>query len=1609
MKKIYSLVFTLLSIPCFAQVSLTTSGAPVVIDFENTVSGVNNGNFTAGGITPTPTAGQLDSDAWLVEGLSQGNTTFGGSFTTSDYAQGNSIGGVFSGGIYGFVVAPGDTALGIQPTGSDFTPGSITLKIENNTGVSLDSIRLSYMLYFNNDGDRGNTFNSSYSLDNTNYTDLTALNDTSGEVNQGSVAWVAINKTITIAANLSSGSTFYVRWSSDDVLGSGGRDEFALDDISITGISAAVAPSYTLQILHASDLEGGVEAIDRAKYFAAIVDTLEEEYANSITLSAGDNYIPGPFFNAAGDRTTFRTNGVFNNVYNRHFGVTSYDGLRETPGRADITIMNIIGFDASAVGNHEFDAGEDAIEQIIEEDFRSPNGPSGDRWVGAQFPYLSANLDFSASSDLANLYSDSIKENTAFLSGPAQTTAGNASISKIAAATYITRGGEKIGVVGATTPRLETISSPGNVSVKGAKTNDMTLLAAELQPWIDSLIATEGINKVVLVTHLQQVQLEEQLASLVSGVDVIIAGGSDAILANSNDRLSAGDVAIRPYPILKQNLDGDPLAIVSTDGEYSYVGRLVIGFDANGILLPSTIDSTISGPYVADSMMVANTWGTANAFANPNGKAALVDSISSAVSGVVTVKDGNVFGKTNVFLNGERTSVRTEESNFGNISADANLWEAKKVDPSVLVSIKNGGGIRASIGEVVETSPGEFDFLPPQANVLSGKQTGEVSQLDIENSLRFNNRLSVLDLTATNLKVILEHGVGAWAVGATPGQFCQVGGIRFSFDPAQPSGSRIQSAIIVDSAGATVDTLVKDGAVFGLASRTIRVVTLNFLANGGDGYNFNTLGTNRIDLDTVSSIPAGAATFTLSGSEQDALAEYLLAQYTTNPFNGVDTDIEDDQRIENLMFRADDIFGVSVSFDTDKISINESAGTVSLQVNYDNQSGADEEIKFDILAISTASTADYTISLTDTARANTNGSFNLDLSVINDLVSENDELIFLEINTDSTNYFVEDVGNPFMVVFVKDDENVGPTASNAVSINRLASYSGLVSAGSTEILAYDSTSQRLFVTNSTNDRFEILDFSDPTNITRIDSIDVSSFGAINSLSVHNGVVACAIEASTVMGNGTIAFYDTNGVALSNVTVGVLPDMVTFTPDGNKVVVANEGEPSDDYMMDPEGSISIIDVSGGIASLTNANVTSLDFTAFNSQINQLRTNGVRIFGPNATVAQDLEPEYVAISEDNTRAFVAAQEANALITVDLTNNTILSITALGWKDHSLAGNGLDSDRKSDEIHIAQVPFRGFYMPDAIASYEVGGTNYVITANEGDSRDYGGFSEEDRLDDLTLDPSVFPNEAEIFEAYGDIKITKANGDIDNDGDYDAIYTYGARSFSIWNGTTGALVYDSGDDLEQIVSNHPEYSKLFNTSGSGLTIKNRSDDKGPEPEAIVTGVINNQTYAFVGMERTGGIVVYDVTNPMSPVYVGIDIPRDTATGDGDLGPEGLIFISETQSPTGKNLVVAANEVSSTISIWEINDTLTSVNEVSAVSNNLLIYPNPVKNQLFISAEKDLINAVEMYDMSGRMVRNIQTPKQLQVIEVKDMKPNVYLLRIHTTEGIKTSKVIVQ
>lgn len=553
----------------------------------------------------------------------------------------------------------------------------------------------------------------------------------------------------------------------------------------------------------------------------------------------------------------------------------------------------------------------------------------------------------------------------------------------------------------------------------------------------------------------------------------------------------------------------------------------------------------------------------------------------------------------------------------------------------------------------------------------------------------------------------------------------------------------------------------------------------------------------------------------------------------------------------------------------------------------------------------------------------TNRNDTITITINNDALAENAEYFVLRM-ANAVNANLPAATNNNFTVFILDDDQQGPSASQNLTLHYLTSFgNGTPGVNSAEIVSYDAGSRRLFVANSIGARIDIVNFSNPAAPSLIASIPVTPYGNINSVAARNGLVAAAIENSVPELPGKVVFFDTNGVFISQVNVGAMPDMITFNHAGTKVLTANEGQPNTAYTIDPEGSVSIIDISGGAASVTQADVTTASFAGFNSQIAALKASGVRIFGPGATVAQDMEPEYITLSADDQYAWVTCQENNAIATLDMSTGTITQVAPLGTKDHMLNGNALDASDQGGVIQIANWPLKGLYMPDAVASFTTGGQTYLITANEGDAREYNGYEETGRLGDAdyVLDPVAFPYGDILKANIGRINITTASGDTDGDGDFDEIHVYGGRSVSIWNAATGALVWDSGDDMELMIAKHPVFSAIFNASNANNTLKNRSDDKGPEPEGITVATINNRIYAFVALERMGGCMVYDVTDPAAPVWSDYANTRTIAAYGGDQGAEGIVFIPAAESPTGVPIVILANEVSSTLSIFQVQD----------------------------------------------------------------------------------------
>jgi 2',3'-cyclic-nucleotide 2'-phosphodiesterase (5'-nucleotidase family) len=665
------------------------------------------------------------------------------------------------------------------------------------------------------------------------------------------------------------------------------------EDNDVVSIAETSFPTaFKLQLLHLADGEAGLLASQTAPYLAALVEGFESSYSNNLILAGGDNFIPGPFANGGTDLSV-------RNVLN---SVTGSKITGNIPTFAvDIAIHNILGVEASTVGNHEFDLGS----KVFKDSFTAGSG-----WVGAQFPYLSANLDFSGDADLKTSFVDTV--------AAAGLEEAKNQKGKIIPSAIVIKNGEKIGLVGATTQVIEQISSTGGVEVKGfvgdgSEKDNMVLLASQLQPVIDDLIK-QGVNKVILMAHLQQINNEKTLAPLLKGVDIILAAGSNTRLGDSNDIPVAfpGHAAnfADTYPIITKGADNVTTLIVNTDNEYTYLGRLVVDFDSNGVINPASIDPLISGAYAATAANAANAWGVTEAelattaFAE-NTKAKNVQDLTDAVQSVISTKDGQIWGYSNVYLEGERNIVRNQETNLGNLTADANLAYAKSIDPTVVISLKNGGGIRSQIGSIDVTTGLK---TPTTSNPTANKVAGAISTLDIENSLRFNNALSLVSVTASKLKELLEHGVAA-----TPnqGRFPQISGVSFSYDLTKAVGSRITTLAIEDSAGRELDVIVKGGSLFGDPNRSFRMVTLGFLAAGGDGYPFakDNIGENRIDLVVANAAKTGVATFSDNGSEQDALAEYLNTNNNnaTRAYSKIDTSEILDNRIQNLAARKDDV------------------------------------------------------------------------------------------------------------------------------------------------------------------------------------------------------------------------------------------------------------------------------------------------------------------------------------------------------------------------------------------------------------------------------------------------------------------------------------------------------------------------------------------------------------------------------------------------------------------------------------------------------------------------------------------------------------------------------
>ncbi|ALC80267.1 MULTISPECIES: choice-of-anchor I family protein [Bacillus] len=507
----------------------------------------------------------------------------------------------------------------------------------------------------------------------------------------------------------------------------------------------------------------------------------------------------------------------------------------------------------------------------------------------------------------------------------------------------------------------------------------------------------------------------------------------------------------------------------------------------------------------------------------------------------------------------------------------------------------------------------------------------------------------------------------------------------------------------------------------------------------------------------------------------------------------------------------------------------------------------------------------------------------------------------------------------------------GPSFSNTMEVEKIAGYkTGLTDeeGGVAEIVKYNSANKKFYVINGKNQTIDIVSLSGLTsqkdqqlqkeksiNIAAAVNTDSFTYGDLTSIDVNQKekIIVAAVQDKDYTKNGKIAVMDYDGKIIKTFNTGVQPDMVKISSDGKYILTADEAEPREglENGVDPQGSVTIVNYETG-----KSNVVKFDNPSVIDDDVHIR---------NKEAVNDFEPEYIALSTDGKKAYVTLQENNAIATIDVANGKVDSVKSLGYKDHSLPGNELDAARNG-KIEIENLPLLGAYMPDSVQYISIGGVNYLVTGNEGDATEWEEFENiadfEDIKESIILQSDLFKGMTES-EAQAALDKMKKSSDYDKlevltDRGNNAVYTLGGRSFSIWNADTMELVYDSGSDFEKITAER--YPEVFNWSNDDDEMDKRSAKKGPEPEDLKVGMIGDELFAFVGLERISGVMAYNISNPANGKFANYLNTRDFSDKiAGDVAPEGLDFVSAEASPTGRPLVLAGNEVSGTVAVNEV------------------------------------------------------------------------------------------
>ncbi len=1126
-------------------------------------------------------------------------------------------------------------------------------------------------------------------------------------------------------------------------------------------------------------------------------------------------------------------------------------------GKADSDMLNMVSWDALELGNHEFDDGDAALATYL-----------GDLNLKT---ILAANVEAKAGSVLAGKW-----------------------------APYFVKefNGEKVGVVG--------IDIKQKTEVSSSPSSDITFFneIETAQKYINELKA-KGVNKIVLLTHVG-LDNDKQYVSQLSGVDIVIGGDSHSLMGDfSAVGVQANDTA---YPFVTTNKDGEKVCIGHA-WQYAYaVGAMDVAFSANGVVESCAGDATLLlGNKFIQNKVELNTaspeYSAILNVVNTHSNLAIVAKDSAAETKLASYRDqvdaqkNVVIGEASERLGHARIPGTTDSVNILPLGSDIAPIVAKSFYDLSLRSdacIQNAGGVRISINEGNVTMGTAYTLLP------------------------FANTLFEIDMYGNEIKQVLEDALTNYLDnGGSTGSFPYAYGLKYDVNTKAAANNRISNLEIKNRTTGTWSE-IQDNTMY-------VIVTNNYTGGGKDGYvTFKTVQDERgTGVDTyldyalsfvrymenltkegkkLEKLPAddhciksfdkvltkvGSYNTTLeAGSEIVAYDATTKQAYATNGAkNQIDVISLADVKAPVLVKSIDlSPYGTGVN------SVAVKGGKLAVAVEVKTNDLLENFVTFNNWnAASDASNKNWApASYKGKPYAYING-YGGDVASDDWLISEpidfnGSQVLSFETATKFTGSILE-----IKISTDYDGTNLATATWTNLSANLSTGDYVFVNSGDIDLSAYKTTGYIAFHYTSTG-----------TKTGEASAWEVANLRLTN------------MKADT-HDKGKVVIFDANGNYEQNVTVGHLPDMVTFNEDGTKIIVANEGEPNGLYNSDPMGSVGVIELNGTATAYTDINFLYATLKDAND------TTPVRLGAtPSNHKALDIEPEYITVN--GNYAYVTLQENNALAKVNLTTKALELVKSFGAKSWEAGSNNTIDIEEEGNISMKSYPsLFGLYMPDSIASYDVNGTAFLVTANEGDGREYpvenivdgpktGKILTDDaKISKLKLDSTI----ASAYANDNDLKVTIDMGDTDKDGDYDKLYTYGARSFSIWD-ANGVLVWDSGDAIEKKVA---ELQPLLFNQDEGK-MDGRSGNKGAEPEALAVGVINGKTYAFVGLERQNAILVYNITDPKAPVFEEYYITEE----DGDISAEGMKFVPASESSNGKNLLLVAYEVSGSTAVYVIN-----------------------------------------------------------------------------------------